>query len=104
MSPRRADADARVDRGGDDADHARVGVHGDVGAALGRVIADDERHEDREQHSEPGDAAERDAPCRRMQQCSEGDQGDQLTGLPDDPGELHHDRTPLRGKPGRDES
>ena len=39
-----------------------------------------------------------------MQQSGDGHQGDQLTGLPDDPGELHHDGAALRGEPRGDQA
>ncbi len=104
VRPGCAYADSGIYRGGDDADDAGIGVHCHVGTALCGMVADDQGDEDREEHAEAGDAAEGDAPAGGVQECSDGNQGDQLAGLADDAGELDHDRSSLRRKPGRHET
>lgn len=101
VRPGCAYADSGIYRGGDDANDAGIGVHCHVGTALCGMVADDQGDEDREEHAEAGDAAEGDAPAGGVQECSDGNQGDQLAGLADDAGELDHDRPSLRRKPGR---
>ena len=51
---------------------------------------------------EPGEAAERDAPGRRVQERRERQHREQLPALADDAGQLHEDRRLLLGEPRRD--
>lgn len=104
VRPGRADADPGVHRGAHDLDRARVGVDRDVGADLRRVIADEHRDEDREQHAETRDAAECDLPAGRVQQGCQGSESQELTRLTDEAGELTHQRPALRGEPCGDEA